>query len=91
MFNKTVFAAPLIAGALLAAGAAHARPVPAEGPVTATYRFSTKRFCVRAEDLGVAERTGTRIYRRQCLNQRQWRDRGITFFKPRRTPPLARS
>lgn len=91
MFNKSSIAAPLIAGALLAAGATQARPVPAEGPVTATYQFGTKRFCVRTEDLDAAERTGTRIYRRQCLNQRQWRDRGITFFKPRRTPPPARS
>ena len=91
MFITTLLAAPLIAGALLAAGTAQARPAPPEGPISATYQFSTKRFCVRTEDLGTAERTGTRVYQRQCLNQRQWRDRGITFFRPQRAEQPARS
>ncbi len=73
------FAALLAAGAT--AGAAHARI--ADRGVTATYRAADQRYCVRATDADTAEFTGTRLYQRACLTERQWHHRGIHFISPR--------
>jgi hypothetical protein len=52
--------------------------------VIATYRADSRRFCVRPDSLGGADATGLRLYRRQCLTQRQWRERGIGFERAAR-------